>query len=70
MATREGKISKHLKKSICPWIPRDLEPGTKVFRYSGCKYAISEGSGIHISLTQEEPDFFEVPKGYICWDQT
>jgi hypothetical protein len=63
---RKGRLTRKLTTKEYPWLPKDLEKGTVVYRYFGYTYGVI-GSGIAVTLQPDKTPFFEVPADAVEW---
>lgn len=67
-AKGSGIISKTVTKQQAPWLPRDLEEGSLVFKYTGETFDCISPSGIAICMYPNKFPFYEIPANSVVWD--
>ncbi len=63
---RQGMIVRRISRRECPWLERDLRPGSVVYKYGGPTYGVI-ARGIAVSDRPGETPFYEVPLDAVEW---
>jgi len=65
--SKTGVLTKELTKKEFPWLPRDLEEGSLVFKHYDV-YGLCRSNHVAFTLYPNTFPFFEAPKDSIKWD--
>ena len=61
MRNREWVMIRDVSPSECSWLENTLHKGLTVYEYYGATYGCVAGSGIAVTLVEDETPFMEVP---------
>lgn len=64
---KKGILNRNVTRKECPWLNRDLNLGTIVYKYCGPTYGCI-GDGIPVTLKPDKTPFIEVPEDSIDWE--
>lgn len=66
---RDWIVTRAVTRDECPWLPRDIEAGERLFSYHGATYGVITPAGLPVSFTgTNETPFFEVPRDAVVAD--
>ena len=58
--------SRDVTVADCRWLPRDVEKGTKLFKYTGHTYGVVDPGHIPITFEKDQQPFYAFPENALA----